>query len=162
MAVPTSGAVSLADIRREFGASAGTPLHAFVRGGSYVPDISENSGVPTSPPISIDDLRGARAAATLTANNGSATIYGSYGPAAQPPFNVSGTAYATFGGGVAPFTVTWSKVSGSGTVGGTGNPGHFSASAIGATATGVFGFTVKDSAGTSKSAQMTITFQAKR
>ena len=59
MTIPTSGAVSLADIRAEFGGGTTTPLHGYVRGGSYVPNTLGNSGVPTSPPITIDDLRGA-------------------------------------------------------------------------------------------------------
>ena len=61
MTIPTSGAVSLADIRAEFGGGTTTPLHSYVRGGSYVPNTPGNSGVPTSPPITIDDLRGASA-----------------------------------------------------------------------------------------------------
>lgn len=69
MSVPSSGPVSLADIRSEFGAPAGTPLHDFVRGGSWVPETATNSGAPAAPPVSIDDLRGASAAAAPPATS---------------------------------------------------------------------------------------------
>lgn len=66
MSIPTTGAVTLAMIRAEFGGSTTTPLHSYVRGGSYVPNTPGNSGVPTSPPITIDDLRGASAYTNLS------------------------------------------------------------------------------------------------
>ena len=66
MTIPTSGAVTLAMIRSEFGGGTTTPLHSYVRGGSYVPNTTGNSGVPTSPPITIDDLRGASAYTALS------------------------------------------------------------------------------------------------
>lgn len=59
MTLPASGELSLEEILEEFGAPAGTPLDAMVRGGAYVPhdDLSgENSGIPTSTPISIEDF----------------------------------------------------------------------------------------------------------
>ena len=36
----------------------GSRLADYVRGGEYVPDIPQNSGVPTAPPITMDDMRG--------------------------------------------------------------------------------------------------------
>lgn len=66
MAVRSSKPVTLAQVRAEFGAPVGTPLHAFVRGGSWVSDNSVNNGVPTSPPISLGDLLGASAYTPMT------------------------------------------------------------------------------------------------
>ena len=51
--------ISLSDVYAEFSAPNGTALGAFVRGGSFVDDHPENSGVPTSKPISLSQLLGA-------------------------------------------------------------------------------------------------------
>jgi len=59
MALPTSGNISLNQIIAEFEAPQSALLSSFVRGGFHVPDIPENSGVPTSPPIGLTDLYGA-------------------------------------------------------------------------------------------------------
>lgn len=61
MTLPSSGSLTMAQVRAEFGGAAGTPLHAYVRGGAYVPDVAGNSSVPTSPPIRLAQLLGASA-----------------------------------------------------------------------------------------------------
>lgn len=108
MSVPSSGAVSLSDIRGEFDAPAGTPLHDFVRGGRWVPDISANSGVPTSAPVSIDDLRGATAYVDLSVSAHDSSIAvppskGSYSSTPNSP---------TVSNGSPPYTYTLTHVSG--------------------------------------------------
>lgn len=59
MALQSSPPISMNDICSEFGAPLSTPLHQFVRGGSWVPNTPQNSGVPTSVPISMLQLLGA-------------------------------------------------------------------------------------------------------
>lgn len=55
----TSGAISLDDLRKHFGPFSGQAiLGDYYRGGTYVPDISVNAGVPTSGSISLDDFYG--------------------------------------------------------------------------------------------------------
>lgn len=59
MALQTSGPISMDDICDEFNVPRNTPLMSFYRGDGIVPNISANSGVPTSGPISILDFYGA-------------------------------------------------------------------------------------------------------
>lgn len=60
MALPSSGEISIADLKTEFGSTANN-LGAYYRGGGIVPDIAANSGVPTSGSISLADFYGAQA-----------------------------------------------------------------------------------------------------
>lgn len=59
MTLPTSPPLTLTQVLAEFGAPAGTPLSAMVRGGAYVPNIPQNSNVPTAPPVELLDFLGA-------------------------------------------------------------------------------------------------------
>jgi len=59
MALPSSGTLTIADIAGEFGGSAPHALSEYYRGGSLVPNVSQNNGVPTSGAISISDFYGA-------------------------------------------------------------------------------------------------------
>lgn len=59
MALPTNPPISLNQIKTEFGATGTRSLTEFYRGGSYVPNIPANSGVPTSGSISLLDFLGA-------------------------------------------------------------------------------------------------------
>ncbi len=61
MTLPTSRPISLGQVCTEFGAPSNTHLGAFVRGGAYVPDTTQNAGVPSGLPISLGDLLGASA-----------------------------------------------------------------------------------------------------
>lgn len=115
MAVP-GPPVSLAAVRAEFGAPAGTPLNAFVRGGAWVPNTAQNAAVPIAPPIRLASLAGAAAyqPVTATASPNPATGNGS-GP------NSSGVVYtgnitATGHGGHGSYTYAWSMVSGTASI----------------------------------------------
>jgi hypothetical protein len=111
MATVPGPPTALSDVRSVFGAPAGTPLHAFVRNGAYVPDIPQNANVPTAPPIrlaslagatnyvppsvSVADVFGDTQGGTSNAYIGTANIVASNG---QPPYSyqtvyVSGTSY---------------------------------------------------------------------
>lgn len=57
MALQSSGAISLSDIQDEFGGSNPISLSEYYRNGSYV--TSNNTGVPTSGTIQLDDFYGA-------------------------------------------------------------------------------------------------------
>jgi len=59
MALPSSGILKISDIAAEFGGSAPHALSEYYRGGSLVPNVSQNNGVPTSGAISISDFYGA-------------------------------------------------------------------------------------------------------
>lgn len=69
MALPSSGSITLDQIRSEFGAPAGTALHDLVRGGAYVPVIANTIGIPSSPPISMQDFYGTSATGDGGGNN---------------------------------------------------------------------------------------------
>ena len=68
MALQSSGAISLANIQTEFGGSNPISLSEYYRGGAYVTD--NNTGVPTSGAIQLDDFYGAvkRFAFTISTN----------------------------------------------------------------------------------------------
>jgi len=66
MALQTSGAISLLDLKNEFGGSNPVRLSDYYRGGSIVPDIFNNQDVPTSGTIKISDFYGASAVTTET------------------------------------------------------------------------------------------------
>lgn len=74
MAVKSSGTLGLvADVVAEFGGSSPYALTDYYRGGSLVPDIGANSGVPASGTIALTDFYGAEATTpgpTLTARAG--------------------------------------------------------------------------------------------
>ena len=53
MTLPSSGILTLAEIKAEFGAPAKTQLSKFNRGGDYVPDAAVNEAINTDPPIEI-------------------------------------------------------------------------------------------------------------
>jgi len=59
MAVKSSGIISIQDIVDEFGGTGSHGLSEYYRGGSFVPNVDENSNVPTSGAISLDDFYGA-------------------------------------------------------------------------------------------------------
>lgn len=76
MPLPTSGQISINDLRNEFGNTPGDDrLSEYYRGGSYV--SWNNSNVPTSGQISLNDFRGAQNGYLLTQGS-STTGGGSY------------------------------------------------------------------------------------
>lgn len=63
MALQSSGAISLQDLKTEFGDTGASSLSEFYRGGSLVPNTGTNAAVPTSGTISLTDFYGASATA---------------------------------------------------------------------------------------------------
>jgi hypothetical protein len=61
MALPTTGPISLQDIRDEFGGTGDIRLFDYYRGGSLVPNHLDTQDIPTSGQISLFDFRGSRA-----------------------------------------------------------------------------------------------------
>lgn len=58
-----SGTIRLeADIGRFFGYRTNVRLSDYVRGGEFVPDISQNNNIPTSPPLKLTDFYGSATA----------------------------------------------------------------------------------------------------
>lgn len=66
MTLQSSGAISILDIVGEFGGSGSHSLTEYYRGGAFVPNISENSSIPTSGTISLTDFYGATATPPIT------------------------------------------------------------------------------------------------
>jgi len=58
MALQNGGAISLLDIQNEFGGSNPINISEYYRGGTYVPNISANSSIPTGGTISFNDFYG--------------------------------------------------------------------------------------------------------
>jgi hypothetical protein len=52
----SSGAISLGDLQTFFGGTSPASLSEYYRGGGLVPDIPENSGIPTSGVITLADF----------------------------------------------------------------------------------------------------------
>lgn len=61
MALPSSGQIDIDQIRAEFGGTTPVSINQYYRGGGLVPNISANSGVPTSGQISFSNFYGATA-----------------------------------------------------------------------------------------------------
>lgn len=66
MTLPTSGSISLADLRSEFGGTNPVSISEYYRGGTYVKNITVNSLVPASGVISLSNFRGSRYAAPFS------------------------------------------------------------------------------------------------
>jgi hypothetical protein len=96
----------MGQMRSVFGAPAGTPLNQFVRGGRWVPDVPQNAGVPTAPPIRLAQLAGATNYVPISISGPTSLL--------MPPHvsTVSGT--YTVSGGQGSLTPTWTKNSNSG------------------------------------------------
>ena len=75
MTLPSSGSISLNDVRAEFGSpSSNVSMSQFYRGGSFVIAVTKNNNIPTSGQISMSNFYGGRskgAYAQFTAGTGS-------------------------------------------------------------------------------------------
>jgi hypothetical protein len=107
--LPSSPPLSLAQVRAEFGAPAGTPLHAFVRGGAWVPNVAANNNVPTAPPIRLAQLCGATKQPPFVVS-GPSSVYQSSPPNGSMMYLGSGFTYS--GGDGSP-SFQWVQLSGS-------------------------------------------------
>jgi hypothetical protein len=103
MAVPSSPPITLLDVVAEFGGDG--DLRSYLRGGAYVPNVPENSGVPTSLPISLLDLAGAVSIASvaLDVSNGSFSTFdeGTGDGSIYEGFNTVGASF----GSISPTTI---------------------------------------------------------
>jgi hypothetical protein len=108
MALPTSGNLSLSQVRAEFGAPTTTPLSAFLRGGAWVPDTPANAGVPTALPINLRSLLGASALITHSVQAPQITGF------SISPTQAQGSSTAVVSDGIGPFTFAWVWLSGGG------------------------------------------------
>jgi hypothetical protein len=77
MALPIAGTILLSTVKAYFGeATPPNTLTSYNRGGTYVPDISQNSNIPTSAsagnPIKLSQFRGSSDPETITYTPGSA------------------------------------------------------------------------------------------
>lgn len=103
MVLQTSGAITLSDIRGEFGGAAPDLLSEYYRGGGLVPDSPANSGIPTSGEISLADFYGGDASSgsvTLTNHSSNHFDPGTFVTAGFA-FDTDGTLY-----GIGPSATT--------------------------------------------------------
>lgn len=85
MTLPSSGPLSLLDIQNEFGGSGSISISDYYRNGTYVPDTSSTSTIPTSGEISLYDFYGTKLyTAVLTADISTAGITSSTLSIGQP------------------------------------------------------------------------------
>ena len=116
MAVPSSGTISIQDLVDEFGGSTPHAMSEYYRGGSEVPNVPANSGIPTSGTLALSDFYGAVDAVFIAATGGTITTSGDF---KIHTFTSSGTfEVTTLGNSAGSNTVEYLVVAGGG--GGTG------------------------------------------
>jgi len=87
MAVTSSAPISITDLVTEFGGDAPHSLTEYYRGGSLVPNITANNGVPTSGAISLTDFFGA---SSVTAWSTTMTVGGITGKISEIGYGSAG------------------------------------------------------------------------
>lgn len=104
--------VTMAMVRAEHGGAPGTPLHAYVRGGAFVPDRPVNAGVPTAPPIRLAQLAGSvHYFPPVLSGPSTVNWNGGY---KRPPLTYStGSGQSVAVGSTGSGTASWAYVSGS-------------------------------------------------
>lgn len=160
MTLPTSGALSLNDIKGEFGGPAAPSLNDYYAGGTYVPSgtTGTNGAVPSSGAISINNFYGTSAASTLAISispgdlytNGSGTV-------------TSATDTASASGGAGGYSYLWTYESGNSfTINSPSSAATtFTTFMPGSTfKTGVYRCTVTDSLSNTAFADVNITFES--
>lgn len=109
MTLPATPPITMAQVRAEFGGTAGvTKLSAYVRGGAYVPNIAANSSVPTSVPIRLNQLCGATSYYAVAAP---ASLYKDRNTAGV--VTTTPNCVVTVTGSAGSITRSWTRVSGS-------------------------------------------------
>jgi len=101
--LPSSGAITLADIQTEFGGSNPISLSEYYAGGAYVPSgtTGTNGPVPSSGPIDVNVFHGTSAAEshTLTQGTFADKFFSYYGYSTASSFgSISPTTSAKLGG----------------------------------------------------------------
>lgn len=162
MALPTSGALSLNDIKGEFGGPAAPSLNDYYAGGTYVPSgtTGTNGAVPSSGAISINNFYGTSAATSLSINISPGDMYTSR---SGPGLVTSSTDTASASGGAGGYTYAWSYQSGdSYTINSpTSAATTFTTNVgVGVLKSGVYRCTVTDSLSATAYQDVTIEFEA--
>lgn len=75
MALPASGQITLTGIRNEYGGAAPHGLKEYYRGGSNVPNITNNTSIPTSGQISIKNFYSSQNAQLLLSDQSNSGCY---------------------------------------------------------------------------------------
>ena len=119
MALPTSPPITLRQIAAEFNNTGVVSLSNLYRGGLWVPDIPQNSNVPTSGAISLLDFLGATNYIPISGSL--SQLSGEYrDPSAQPPIPGSRVIItnprANPSGGSGSYTYSWAITSGIATI----------------------------------------------
>lgn len=98
MTLQSSGIITLSDIQTEFGGSNPINLSEYYRDGIYVPDIPNNSDIPLSGAISLNDFYGAQKAFVATVTEGTRNVDNDVGRGfalANKLLNGASTSFAT-------------------------------------------------------------------
>lgn len=111
MTLPATPPITLEQVCAEFLAPIGTPLNAFVRGGAYVPNTAQNAGVPTAPPIVLNQLCNAVRYVPMSLSGPTAISWD--GSAAKPPRKFYTDSGQVVSGGNDSKTYSWAYLNGS-------------------------------------------------
>lgn len=149
--MPTSGAASTADIQATFGTPTAGNTSQLYRGGSYVPDIPNNSSVPASGAADSADYYGATDYTSMSAPSLSSTSHTMKGASLSGSFTLWSPTITCPqpSGGIGPYSYAWEKVSGQtlGLTAASSASTQLALTTIGADLTGVYRCKVTDSQG---------------
>jgi len=137
LALPSSGIITMEQLRAEFGGPTPIVLQDYYRGGGLVPDSPNNSNVPTSGRIVFpDDFYGASDMTNVDLNWSNISGSGSAINANRTLIDAARISYSRTGIGAVLMRRNGSVVP-SNTLCGAGNSIHFEVSSFAATANGV-------------------------
>lgn len=116
MPLPTSGPLSLNDIKGEFGGPTSPSLGDYYAGGIYVPagTTGTNGPVPSSGPISIRNFYGTSNIPPLTVSIRSTLSRTAFGSGSSGLVVTNNSPNTTVAGGVPPYTYFWTMIAGFG------------------------------------------------
>lgn len=98
MTLPSSGALSLNDVRGEFGGpSSNVAVNSYYRSGSFVYNVTKNLGIPTSGTIAFDDFYGTEGAGPYAKGTCGSASTGGKASVTYSGVDTVGQATSTFG-----------------------------------------------------------------
>lgn len=114
--LPTSFPMSFSQVRSEFLAPLSARFSQFLRGGPYVPNVSQNQNVPTALPMRLSQLLGAQRYVPISLTKSGDAIGSEFRPEPAPSFvNVTTNSVTIYpAGGNGSYTCTWSQAGGAG------------------------------------------------
>ena len=160
MALPSSGTLTLGQIKTEFGgATPPANLRAYLKGAGYVSSSDTAPSVPTSGTLTMRAFLGAaKVSGSALSASASASIVGGIGDGTSTQTVTSDPVTVTASGGTSPYTYSWVRQSGStmSATAATSATTSFSRSlAVNGTASAVWRCTVTDAASATATVDVT-------